>query len=303
MRFVLGIAALVCAVAGAFFFFKPASVLHRTTILVGTSPVSVWSWNKTDDTFDVIVLPSDVAADSIAYGRYRLDALWKLGFIDKKGGLALARSLTDVLALPIERFIGEGEKLAATDDIEAYTRRLFSWSSVWPTLLGKRVTNIFFSDWVAFAWALKGAGSEDIHLIDLVHEPPTGSEVLPDQSTREFLDIQRLDVILKGRFEDEQVRQEAITVGVYNTTSTPALGTYAARILAQEGVLVVAVGNSDMQIDACIVEASEELVKSRTVRVIAEVFDCKTAVTQEQERADVNVKLGSEFAKRFATGN
>jgi hypothetical protein len=304
MKFLLSLGVLICAVVALFFAVRPASALHRVNVLLGTSPVSVWSWNKTDGSFTVILLPSSVAADSIAYGRYGLEALWKLGFIDKKGGLALSRSLTDVLAVPIPWFVGESESLVATDDVSAYARRMFSWAGIGPRLLGKRVTNMPLSSWIPFWWALRKAGGEDIRIIDFVKDAPVGEEILPDQSVRKFLDTQRLDVLLKGKFEDEAVRGEAITVGVYNTTTTPALGTYAARILTQEGVLVVAVGNNtESEVKGCVVEGSEPNLETRTARVIAELFDCDTTATDVQERADLNVKLGEEFASRFTSGN
>ena len=90
-----------------------------------------------------------------------------------------------------------------------------------------------------------------------------------------------------------------MTVGVYNTTPTPALGTYAARLLTGVGVLVVAVGNSEPLVDGCEVVGSSGATQGTTARVIAELFGCTIAVTDTQERTDLSLHLGSAYAKYF----
>ncbi len=303
MKLVLFAIAFVCVAVGFLFFTRDSSTRNRVNVLVGTSPVSIWSWDKSDESFGISLLPANVSADSVAYGRYTLEALWKLGFIDKKDGRVLARSLTDLMAISIPWFIGEGEALVTSSDPAAYGRQTFSWRGLFPVIFGKRATNMPLGTWFSFSWALGRALPDGIRILDLVHQAPVASETLPDQSVREFLDPQRLDVVLKGRFEDEKIRQEAITVGVYNTTKTPALGTYAARLLTQEGVLVVAVGNHESEIQACTVEGSDVIVKSRTAEVIAELFDCIIVESEVQERVDLSVRLGTVFAQQFASGN
>ncbi len=303
MRFLRVFLVLVMVGLVAFFVFRPARVVSRVNVLVGTSPVSVWSWDKKGGSFTVLFLPATVAADSVSYGRYSLEALWKLGFIDKRGGMALSRSLSDALALPIPWFLGEGDTLRPTQDIEAYGRRMFSPGGVVPFVFRQRRTNMPFGTWLSFSWALARARPGSFHIVDLTAQAPVAQETLPDGTVREFLDTQRIDLVLKGRFEDEAMTSEAITVGVYNTTTTPALGTYAARMLMQAGILVVAVGNSEPEMEECVIEASDATLKSHTAGVIAELFSCRKTVSTTQERADLVVRLGRGFATRFSSGN
>lgn len=300
MRFLIVLFALLFAVAVFFSVSRPKSHVSRVNAMVGSSPVAVWSWNRADASFTVVLLPAEVAADSTGYGRYSLEALWKLGAIDKKGGSVAARSLTDALAIPIPWYIGEkNDQFVKVSDPISYGRQLFSFGNLFPFLLRRQTTNIPLLAYVSLSWALARARPDAVRVVDLRFEPPTASETLPDGTVREFLDTARIDAILKGRFEDEAIRAEGMTVGVYNTTNTPALGTYAARLLTGVGVLVVAVGNSEPVVDGCEVVGSSDVTQGRTARVIAELFDCTLLVSDIQERTDLRLRLGSAYAKYF----
>jgi len=294
---------MVLAVFGLAFLYvtRSKSVLSRTNILVGTSPLSVWSWNKSDGSITLILLPSDIASDSSQYGRYSLEALWKLGFIDGASGAALAKSLTNTLAMPLYLFIGEGDGLTPTADPKEYGQQTFSLSGAMSFLLGRRRTNIPWQTYARFSWALSSVLRDTVDVIDLANRLPVANETLPDGTKRQFFDIAQVDVLLEGRFEDEKIRKEGHTVAIYNTTTTPALGTYAARLLNRQGVLVVAVGNSEPQIEECRVEASEAILESSTAKIISELFTCQLAPSESQERADILVRLGSAYASQFAS--
>lgn len=299
MKIVATFATLIAVIAVFLLVTNPASVLLRTNILVGSSPITIWSWDKQDGTFTIVQLSSDIATDVPGYGRYTLEALWKLGFIDKKAGTVLARGLTDALSLPIHFFIGEKtDSLIAIDDPIAYGKKLFSPKGLFSFLFRRRVSNMSIGNFASLAWALSRARPDSVHLVDFVVNAPVARENLPDGSTREFIDPERTDVLLKGRFEDERVRRENLTVGVYNTTSIPALGTQAARVLATLGVLVVAVGNSEPKLAACRIEGKPAAIRSKTADVIAELLGCRTIESENEERVDLAVYLGTDYASR-----
>lgn len=292
MKIVASLVLLVAALAVFLSITRPKNALSRVNFLVGTSPVSLWSWDKRDGSFTVIQLPSDVATDAPGYGRYSLEALWKLGFIDKKGGALLARGLADALALPVWWFIGEkSDGLVQTDNLVTYGRSLFS-------LFRRRVTNIPFPTYVSLWWTLSHVRSDAIRVVDLVNNAPVAKESLPDGSVRQFLDPQRIDVVLKGRFEDERIRAENLTVGVYNTTSIQALGTSVARLLTTHGVLVVAVGNSEPEAQECRVEGSETDLQTHTASVVTQLLGCAKHIAEHEERVDLVVRLGTDYASR-----
>ena len=274
----------IILVSVGFLLMRPKTVLSRINILVGSDPVVIWSWDREAETFTVITLPAGLATDAPGYGRYSLESLWKLGFIDKKDGSVLARGLTDALAIPIPWFIGE------TGDGFRQTTRFSPFQ--------KKVTNMPFLTFLSFWWEVSRARPDAVETIDFVGNAPVAKETLPDGSVRQYIDPERADEMLKGQFEDERIRAENLTVGVYNTTNTPALGTSAARLLTTQGVLVVTVGNSEPEIQECRVEGSELSLQTRTASVIEELLGCTKNATGSEARVDLTVRLGSDYASR-----
>jgi hypothetical protein len=299
-----GFIAIVC-IGGILLFVstRTTSELARVNVLVGSSPVTMWSWNRVDDSFVIVVLPAHVAADAPEYGRYSLDALWKLGHIDKKAGSVLATALGNTLALPIPWYVAQkADILVTTDNPQEYGKTVFSLRNAPAIFLRQWQTNMPVGLFISITRALQRVQPDDIVVHDFTKPAPVGVEALPDGSRREFFDMPRIDELLKGYFEDEQIRAEGITVGVDNTTTTPALGTQAARVLSNEGVLVVSVGNAEPAVGTCVVEGSESMIKTKTARVIAEIFNCVRTVSATVSRVDLRVLLGTDYAARFVTG-
>lgn len=294
---------LVCVAVGVVFFSsrEPRSELSRTNILVGTSPVSVWSWNRQDDSMTLLLIPSDIAADNSTYGRYSLEALWKLGFIDGQQGGVLAQSLMSTLAVPLQWYISERDTLTATTDPKAYGQQLFSIGSAMAYVFGRHITNLPFTTYMKFSFALARVSPQKFQIIDFTDAMPVATETQPDGTPRTFFDTQKVDVILKGLYEDETVGREEQRIAVYNTTAIPSLGVQAARLLSGQGMLIVAVGNSEPEVSKCILEGTSNAIATKTTKIIAELFTCDTKISQDEEQADLRVRLGSEYASQFVS--
>lgn len=276
----------------------------RSAVLVAAAPVQLWSWNREDNSFVVTLFPSEAVVDAVGgYGKYSLAALWKLGFIDKKEGDVLADTLANTIAVPVPWFLGKDKTtLPVTDDPIKYAKTAFSFRGFFPYLLGRISTNMPIGQFVSFAWALSQARPDAIVTYDLVKRPVTARELLPDGSTQEIIDIQQLDVVLKSAFESEAVRGERQTVAVYNTTTTPFLGSQAARVLTNQGILVVAVGNEPEELERCSVSGLKTALSTKTAVLAKELFSCEFVETKEAQRADLIVRLGREYAKTFLHG-
>lgn len=285
MKWLLGVA-LVCSILGFFFWPRSSSAV---TIAVASSPVSVWSWDRQDNTFTVVLFPSDVVAAARGYGSYSLEALWKLGFIDGKKGSVLAQSLEQAIAVRTPYFVGEkGDSLVPAADAVAYGKQLFSFS--------KLITNVPLPTFVSFSWALRGARLDAIQVIDVADKSVTVTEILPDNSKREVLDANSLDTALKDVFEDESIRSEEVTAAVYNTTDLPALGTQAARLLTNLGILVVTVGNAAPQLGTCTISGDRQALISKTAMAIKTLFSCTGVEDSSNEHADLVIRLGTNNA-------
>lgn len=303
-RFIALIVFLLLAVMATVRIWGGRGVSSRTTILLATSPMELWSWDREENSFILVLFPADVVVDAVGgYGKYSLASLWKLGFIDKKEGNLLANTLANTIALPVPWFLGKDRgSIPVVPDPVAYAKSVFSAGGFFPYAFSRVQTNIPLSHYISFAYALSRARPDAIVTYDLTRRLVTSREILADGSTQEVVDIEKLDVVLKGIFESETIRKERQTVAVYNTTTTPFLGTQAARVLTNVGVLVVAVGNEEKQTDTCVLSGQKDALSTKTAHLIRELFSCEPQEANESERADLLVRLGTEYAQTFLLG-
>jgi hypothetical protein len=296
------LAGFVCLLR--FILPKPATT-GRITIVIAGSPVSVWSWDTVGHTITVVSIPSEYVVDAVnGYGHYSLEALWKLGVMDKRDGLLLADSIGDSLGISIPWYIGEKtEGIPAETDVVAFGKQLFSFSRM-PKLIAQSYrTNISLPLFFSITKELSGLRIDKIVFIDLSQKSISLEEELPDGTKRHVISPADIDTVLKGVFEDERIRQEGYSVALYNTTHMPSLANRAARILSTLGMLVVSVGNQEEEVTRCEMLADAAAIQSFTGQAITAIFHCEGKPPRSDKRADIEVFIGSDYASRFEPGN
>ena len=298
---ILGLIVIVSVVLFFIVRARGSGVSDRVSVIVATSPMIVWSWNTTDNTFIVLTAHSDDVIDALyGYGHYSLEALWRLGFMDKKEGVLLSDSFSDTLGLPIGWYIGtKSQTLPGVSDVLEYGRSLFSLSNIFSFIGGGYQSNMPIGLFVAFSRAVAGARPDKIHTVDLTTLSVVSDELLPDGTTRKIISPDFLDHALGGMFENDLLRKEGSSVALYNTTSVPALGNRASRMLTNSGILVVTVGNDEPMISQCELIGNTQSLSSKTAVYILSVFGCKKIVSKDTTRADLTIRLGSDYSKRF----
>lgn len=281
------------------FWGKPtAATLH--TIAFATDPVSVWTVDTKSGSISIVILPADAVTEgAYGYGKYPLASLWKLGFIDHLGGRVFAKSVEQTLGVPTSWYVGTSpDGLAPTDNPTQVGKQYFKPLNL-GAYVGKYRANIPPSTFLSLALVVARAKADQITVHDLRAPIKTVTETLPDGSVRTVLDQTQLDELLKGAFEDAEIRKEALSIALYNTTAIPLLGNKAARLVSALGGFVVSVGNDETVLDTCRISTTKELANAKTVRVIAELFHCTVAVGEKVDRADVAVRIGREYQKQF----
>lgn len=276
---------------------------RRLNIVLATSPVSVWSWDRNANTATIVLLPADTVIDAThGYGKYSLEAIWKIGSIEKKEDGLLSGSLSDALGVPIPLYFGEAsENVPSNGDPVAYGKEAFSVRHIAGLLLGTYRTNIPLPTFIALTKAISAMHSSDITQIDLSRMTVSIEEELPDNSIRKVLDPIAVDAVLQGDFEDDAIREEAISVALFNTTQKASLGSRAARLLTNSGVLVVSVGNDEKEVSRCELEGEKSILETKTANFITSLFDCQKIPMSDQRHAELTVRIGSEFASMFQT--
>ena len=234
-------------------------------------------------------LPGDTYIEGVGgYGKYSLSALWKLGTIDKRGGALVSESLSETLGAPITRYIS-GER-----GID-----LFRWRNVGTFLTGQYTTNMTLSEFIGVVKRLSDSRPGEIEEIDLAKTTLFEKKILPDGTGILEVDLGRIDPIVRGAFENEEIRGEAKRIAVVNTTEIPGLGSGVAKTLSHIGTVVVSVSNSTEAIDRCVIEVSEEARKTKTVAFIHSYYHCEIKIEALSDRADIRVLVGKGYAARF----
>lgn len=282
----------------------PTAAYSRQTIVIATDPITVASWNPDTKVFTTITFPQDVVTEGThGYGSYSFAAFWRLGQIDKKNGTVLSESMSEALGLPVEWYIGPATGAIPTvkNGLDA-AKRTFSLGNLLSFLGGHFRTNIPLRSFLSLSWVLTATKPDRVDTFDFTGNPTLVAQdvTLPDGSHQMVLDTNRLDAQMKNIFEDDRIRQESISVAVYNTTDLSSLGTRVARLLGHVGVNVIFVGNDSPKVDACSVRGSEAATRSWSARVIVAILGCAVSSTTEPGRADLILHIGGSYAKRFA---
>jgi len=293
--FLIGAAAIL----GVFFRGSGADSSRMTVVLV-SDPVTLVSWDKTANTLTLVFLPSDTIIDGThGYGQYSLDALWKLGTIDRKEGILISESIEELLGIPVSYYIKRPE-LLGKKDARVLVGEMFALSTIPSFFTGKYISNMPFSSFFSFSWAAARIPPQNIRTIDLSQGRILTEQTIPDGSTVHVVDKDRLDQKVGSFFEDERIRKEGYTVAVFNTTQSSSLGNRVSRLLTHLGVRVVAVGNDNPELSRCTVTGGKKELASVTASSIVRIYDCaKNVVEDFSKRADLVVRIGTSYQARF----
>lgn len=240
---------------------------ERTTIVKVGDPVYIQSWDETRQTLTIIPVPVDIYLEGVyGVGSLSIASLQKLEALDvKKKGL-FVKSLENAFALPI---VG-----------------------VWNNL------NPFLQ--LRLWWIRKWIRPDAVKMIDLESEGVIRSDVLADGSEIRIFDVYRYDAVIGNRLEVDSIRREEFRIRVVNTTEMQGLGSQGARFLSLAGMVVIAVDSEKTVQNECTMNT---IWSSVSIQFIRRVFNCATMTSDSDNRANVTVRLGDDYAKGFTTSD
>ena len=151
------------------------------------------------------------------------------------------------------------------------------------------------------SWHLGAVTSDRVIRISIPRALTT-RDSLPDGSERHTVSGALLDTVLSDEFEIESVRRERLTIRVVNTTTTPGLAERMARKVSRIGGNVVRTGNEEVSVEDCQIRASRDVLKSKTVAVLAALFGCVELASTAEQYSDLTVAVGRAYEARFTPG-
>ncbi len=275
--------------------------ITRISVVVVSDPMHVVSLDRETQELRVLTIPVDVTVDAVhGYGRYSLEALWKLGSIEKKEGAVLAESLEETIGLPVPYYIGRTDhEFIKGSNPEEIMANVFTFQGLFALLRGGFQTNIPAREFLAITRSRSEALSTKHQTTDLSASHVLVKETAADGTSVSVLDTERLDQIVKADYEHTNIRNERQSVSIFNTTDSPALGSRVARLLGHLGVRIVSGVNDTPALDFCRITGVSEALASFKAQVISSLDSCELVPVGESGQSDLDVRIGKAYQKRF----
>lgn len=266
IRTLFGIILSVLAVFGVWLGWKFVTAFpeERTTFITSIAPMEISSWDTKRHTLTIFSISSDVFMDGVfGVGSLPVASLFRLETMDKTKKGLLAGSVAEAFGTPI-----------LPNDL--------------PPLLRLR-----------WALTLRSIRPDAVTRIDLRSLGAYRLVILPDGTSAQTFDTNRFDAMIGATLEVDSIRSEGLRVRVINTTDVAGLGTGAARVFSHAGMVVVMVESETPALKACTVTAKKSLWDSKSVSFIKTFFHCSVGSGFDDEQAELTIRLGQEYARRF----
>lgn len=290
-------------VAGGFFLFGDKGLPKgRYIVALLGDPVEVAMYDSNRDQWTTLDFSLETHMSGVqGLGDYRIDALWDVAATEASPSAVIMQTLTHELGIPITHYIAHKrsiwQKRSATD--HPYFFDIFSVFNIQQAMGNQYDTNIPLGEFVGLSRKRWGVDTDAVTRFLLSSGNGLIKKSAPDGSEYLQFDQNQFDQLTKDAYEDLSIREEGYRVAVYNTTVKAFLGSQAARILSKLGTNVVFVGNENSTIDVCQMIGKSNVLSSYTASVVHSLFDCTAVVTNEDGQADLTIKVGTDYAKKY----
>jgi hypothetical protein len=282
-------------------------------LAVKADSVYVLSFDPLDQLVNLIRIPDDTYMSlPFGYGRWAVSSVYQLGQNEQPeiGGKLLKATLSNSLGVPIDDYLiasGNFESRSFEEVIKDLRQNPVSGLS----LLQGSKTDLSAVEYWHLVWGIKGVRPDKVKLTDLGKNNLTYSLALPDGSKVLGISQVDFDQYVEDRFEDNRLKNEGLSVGIFNATDHPGLAEKAARLITNAGGRVVFTTNSADKQKNNLVVGKPSVTTTRLTQLFApdclnqnrslglfksEKNQCLTkSLNVTSSRADINVVLGEDY--------
>lgn len=272
-------------------------------IIVQTNKTYLLNFNPKEEKATIIAIPDETYLDAGAgFGRWMLRSIFDLGESSKKGsGYKLVKTSTSYLfGVPIDGFIrfkGDSQTKALKNIIEQIRQNPVSGLG----LISDIRSDLTPLELLRLKFALWNLRFDKVSFLNLADLNVYDTQRLADGSTVLVSDPIKLDSMMD--FVDPNIRQENISIAVFNATDYPQLAQKAKRLITNLGGNVIIVANSSQKIKNTLIfgEKGDTLKRLNQIFLICKNKDtCGNIAAGEQipSRAQINIFLGEDFARQ-----
>lgn len=228
------------------------------------------------NTIGAIILPENLEVETPWFGQYRAGKLSLLAKQEKSPEV-FNRSLGFFLGLAIEKGL--------TDDSFAINGNLETG------LAGVFFPPRSFEDLRLWQFLKKsGLAWKKVDLADFSErkELPDGTEILT-------IEPQILKEEIKGFLTDPLIKEENLSIGVFNLSDYGGLAQKTAEIIISMGGRVIEIGDRQAdQVEDCLLIIKEKnLAKTATVKRLEGVFGCQKELARKKEGEEIQLLIRS----------
>lgn len=267
-------------------------------LVIKDNNIYLLSYQPKDKSLTLFKFPQELYLDAVYdFGKWPARSIYDLGQAEKPpiGASLLKDTVGNAFGLvPDGYMILNDQSVNLPQLIEKERANVFPGVS----LISKSKTNLNILEYLKIWWTIKNIRSDKIKTIDLEKSDLTTWLLLPDGSRVIVLDSVKLDQFGEGRFEDSKIKEEALSIGVYNATDFPGLAEKTAKIIANLGGRVTFTSNAPEKSKESTILAK----KSYTSDYLSKKFNLAYLPDNNNLdilRADIIIVLGENFFLKY----
>lgn len=242
-------------------------------LVVKMDGVYLLSYQPNGKSLTIVKFPGEISMDTpYNFGKWPIRSIYELGQVEKPpiGAKLLKDSIGSAFNLVVNGYVIINDTSTDFPNLIERERR-----SLLPgiDLLSKTQTDLNLPEYLRVWLAIKGVRGDKLKTIDLEKSDLTKWLLLPDGNRVIALDQVKLDQFKEGRFENANIKDEGLSIGIFNATDDPGLAEKAAKIITNMGGRVIFTSNApDRAVSSTILAK-----KSYTTKYLSEMMHLSCA--------------------------
>jgi len=230
-----------------------------------------------------IHIPEHTEVD-VAYGLgvWKIETLWQLGNQQGVGGKILADSMTKYFRFPTSAWADSGALGLSSGNIFTLYKSVFGLYS----------SNLSLGDRIALSWFSFNVANTRHVDIDLAESGYLLPTTLSD-GTKGYIKKDPAPGRILSLFADPTLSRTSHAVSIEDATGENKVAKNVGQVVEVLGAKVASINDREQEDVDCIVKGKSDALVAK----IMTVFDCKR--DSGETNFDVEILLGSQFAKRF----
>ena len=277
---------------------------NTLNLVIKSGDVYLFSFSPVNNSVTLFQIPPETYIDvAFGFGNWPRRSVYGLGEGENPpmGAGLLKVAIANILGVPVDGYliIPDSPGRAALPGLIQTMRNnplsLFN-------LVRESKTDLSLKEYWDFWWGIRRVRPDKLQTINLGNSGISSSKTLADGSRVLILDRFGLDVLVQKQIEDSRIKDQSLSVGIFNATDHPGLAEKASRIVTNMGGRVIFTVNFNQVLDYSVVTQRHQ---SYTASRLREIFS-SPARDQKPESfnlspatADVNIILGEDYFLRY----